>query len=138
MLNIRRSRMRRGVALVATLAFVALQGTIAVHACIIDASERGAASADQAAAVANDSAAMPDCSNAAGKAAADVKICAAHCTAGAQVDTGSLAAIPPLAPQSALTVSVALPALLQPALARLFVARSGAPPPQLLFTRFLI
>jgi hypothetical protein len=138
MLNLRRSRMRRGVALMATLAFVALQGTVAVHACTVDASGPGAAAADQVAVATDDSAAMPDCSKAAGNGAPDVKICAAHCHAGFQVDAGSVATMPPLAPQSALTVSIALPALLKPAVAGSLVARSGAPPPQLLFSRFLI
>jgi hypothetical protein len=89
-----------------------MQWTIAAHACAVGASGWTVAADVQAAVVANDGMAMPDCDDAGMKAAVDGKICASHCQADSQVDVDSITPVPPIAPQPALTISVAVPSVL--------------------------
>jgi hypothetical protein len=132
------SRVRRRVAAVVALTLVAMQWTIAVHACAVGASGSAVAAAVQAAAVANDGVAMPDCADAGIKAAADGRICATHCQADSQVDVDGITLVPPIALQPALSISVAAPLLPRFAVALPPFARGAAPPLSILFSRFLI
>lgn len=138
MSNARLTRMRRSVATVVALAVIAMQWTIAAHACAVGASGWAVAAAVQAAVVSNDSTAIPDCSDVGMKAAANGKICAAHCQADSQVDVDSITPVPPIAPQPALSISVAAPVLPHFATASPILARGAASPLSILFSRLLI
>jgi hypothetical protein len=130
---------RRRVAVAATLTIVAMQWTIAVHACTIDISAWSASTINRAAIVSSESAAMSDCDQAGTKPApANGRICVAHCQADAQVDSGTMTPVPPLGPQLALSVSVAAPVLIRFATTSPLFARGAAPPPLILFSRLLI
>jgi hypothetical protein len=138
MSSARVSRIRRRVATVVALALVAMQWTIAVHACAVGASGLAVAADVQAAAIADGGATMPDCANAGMKPAADGKICAAHCQADSQVDVDGITPVPPIAPQPALSISVATPVVPHFAAASPLLAHGAAPPLSILFSRFLI
>ena len=131
-------RMRRRVAIVLAVAVMAMQWTIAAHACAVGVSGWAAAAAFPATVVASDGAVMPDCADAGMKAAADGKICASHCQADSQVDVDGITAVPPIAPQPALTISVAGPVLPHFAVATLLLARGAASSLSILFSRLLI
>ena len=73
-----------------------------------------------------DGAAMPDCADAGMKAAADGKICASHCQADSQVDVDGITPVPPIAPQPALSISIAAPVLPHSAAASPLLARGAA------------
>jgi hypothetical protein len=129
---------RRRVVVAATLAIVAMQWTIAVHACTIGISA-WSASTTKRAALSIESAAMSDCDKAGTKPVpSSGRICAAHCQADAQVDSGTITPIPLLGPQLALSVSVVAPVLIRLATTSPLFARGAAPPPLILFSRLLI
>lgn len=138
MSSARLSRVRRRVAMVVAVAVVAMQWTIAVHACALGASGGAVAADVQAAAVANGGPAMPDCADAGMKAAANGKICAAHCQSDSQIDVDGITPVPPIAPQPALSISVATPVVPHFAAASPLLAHGAAPPLSILFSRFLI
>jgi hypothetical protein len=130
---------RRRVAAVATLAIVAMQWTITVHACTIGISAWSASTTNRAAFVSSESAAMSDCDKAGTKPAPpNGRICAAHCQADAQVDSGTITPVPLLGPQLALSISVAAAVLIRLATTSPLFARGAAPPPLILFSRLLI
>jgi hypothetical protein len=129
-------RIRRRVVAVATLAIIAMQWTIAVHACTIGVPAIG--TTDRAAFVSNDSATMPDCDEAGVKPAPGGKICAVHCQSDGQVDLGAVNPDPPLAPPVALSVSAVVPVITRLATTSALFAFIAAPPPRVLFSRFLI
>jgi len=129
---------RRRVAAAATLAIVAMQCTIAVHACTIGISAWSASTTNRTGLASSESAAMSDCDKAGTKPAPpNGRICAAHCQADAQVDSGTIT-VPLLGPQLALSVSVAPPVLIRLATTSPRFARGAAPPPLILFSRLLI
>jgi hypothetical protein len=130
---------RRRVATAATLAVVAMQWTVAVHACTIGISAWSASITNRAAIVATESAAMSDCAKAGTKPAPpNGRTCAAHCQADAQVDSGTITPVPPLGPQLVLSASFAAPVLVRLATTSPFFTRGAAPPPLILFSRLLI
>lgn len=67
-----------------------------------------------------------------------VNTCQAHCVFGQQIDVPTEAPIAALAPELPLTIRLAVPHI--PASAETFTlfASGAAPPPLLLFSRFLI
>jgi hypothetical protein len=132
------ARIRRSVATVVALAVIAMQWTIAAHACTVVTSGWAVPAAVQGAVVANDGMAMPDCDDAGMKAAANGKICAAHCQADSQVDVDGITLVPAIAPQPALSISVAAPVQPRFAVASPLLARGAASPLSILFRRLLI
>ena len=138
MSNARLTRIRRSVATFVALAVIAMQWTIAAHACAVGASGWAVPAAVQAAIVADDGTVMQDCGDAGMKGAANGKICVAHCQADSQVDVDGITFVPPIAPQSALSISVAAPVLPHFAAASPLLARGAASPLSIRFSRLLI
>ena len=110
------------------------QAVTAAHACpTLDPSSAAMAQASQL------DAAMPaDCPEMAKRANSPVNICWTHCYAGPQVDAHDYAPAPLVAPQTALLVRLADPALPNLVPAQWLPPVIAAPPPQLRFSRFLI
>lgn len=128
-------RRRRWIASWLMLGFVFAQMVTAVHAC---PTLTTAAAAPAQAATPDSPTNAGDCASMAKQAGASVKVCESHCAAGNQVGTHAEAPAAALAPHPALTVRAILPAVPVAVAASTLSAVSAAPPPLILFTRFLI
>jgi hypothetical protein len=128
-------RRRMWVAGLVTVGLVFAQLVTAAHACMLAVpSSQGVATIVEPA----DETMPSDCAAMAKPPAAKAKVCVAHCTFGQQIDVQADAPVAAIAPQPALTVSVAS-SNVRPSLDSSFLhARNTAPPVSLLFSRFLI
>lgn len=126
---------RKWLAVMMMLGFAFAQIVTAAHACsgLIDISQPTATSA------APDADAMPEgCADMSRTTGSTFNVCEAHCVVGQQVDVHTEAPMAAIAPQPALTVRLVDPRISARADARSPSAAASAPPPLLLFSRFLI
>jgi len=127
-------RQRRWVAGLVMLGVAFAQIVTAAHACTLAVSAPRPATLVQPAADT-----MPsDCPATAKRAAANAKVCDAHCAYGQQIGVQADAPVAAIAPQPALTVSAVSPIVQSSCDRTSLRARSTAPPVSLLFSRFLI
>ena len=127
-------RRRRWVAGLVMLGLVFAQIVTVAHACTLAIPSFQAVTFVQPA----DETMPSDCVAMAKRAAANGKVCDAHCAYGQQIDVQPDAPLAPMVPQPALTVRV-VPSIPRPSFETTSLhARSTAPPVSLLFSRFLI
>ncbi|HEX7272695.1 MAG TPA: hypothetical protein VF420_11155 [Casimicrobiaceae bacterium] len=80
----------------------------------------------------------PGCADMAGHTDSTVNVCQSHCLADQQTQGQADVPLPGIAPQPALVIRIAEARLTTGALALTAVTPAAAPPPQLLYNRFLI
>jgi hypothetical protein len=127
-------RQRRCVAGLVMLGVLFAQIVTVTHACTLDVPlSPGAAIAQPA-----DETMPSDCPAKPKNVVGNAKGCDSHCAFGQQIDVQSDAPVAAIAPQSALTIRIAL-SIMPPSLDTIARhARSTAPLVSLLFSRFLI
>lgn len=129
----RRRRQWIAALLMAGLAFA--QVVTAVHACsILTLAAQSPVQADSPIGQT-----MPaNCTEMAKQSGSNVNVCESHCVFGQQVDVPTAAPIAATAPTVVLMIRQAAPSVPAGAARSSLVARAAAPPPLLLFSRFLV